>query len=190
MRIGCGTLFGSFLVLVGVSVIAREVFHVDVPVVRLGLAVGLIWFGVSILAGSVGVKVPSFTNTSDTVLFSSGDLDASGQRELNVVFGSGVIDLSHVPAASPPTVVTVNAVFSDATVRYDPAVPMRVTATSAFGRAALPNEGAVVFGERTWESPGFDPRGRGITVHATAVFGNLRFSPVGMELSGLAHPTP
>ena len=185
------TLFGLLLVLGGTAIVVKQVLHVDLPLFRVACGLLFLWTGLSLLAQSFGLSIPTPLAWDDqTLVLSHGDVAVEGDRELNVIFANGTIDLRTVPAANPPRPVEVNTVFGNATILYDASVPLSVDASSAFGVVELPSHETVSFGDRIWRSAGYDAGGPGIAVKASSVFGACRFVAAGeaSETAGTAAP--
>ena len=185
------TLFGLFLVLGGTAIVLKQVLHVDLPLVRVAFGVLFVWTGLSLLSQSFGLSIPAPLAWNDhSLVLSHGEVDVDGDRELNVIFANGTIDLRTVPAANPPRAVEINTVFGNATILYDASVPLSVDASSAFGVVELPNHETVAFGDRAWRSTGYDAARPGIAVKASSVFGACRFVAAGEahETAGTAAP--
>jgi hypothetical protein len=185
------TLLGVLLVLAGTALVVKQVFHVDLPLVRVAFGLLFIWMGVSLVSQSFGLSIPAPLTWGDrAVVFSNDSIHAEGNHELDVIFSNGTIDLrtTHAQVATPP--VEINTVFGNTTILYDPSVPLYVDASSAFGRMELPNHDAFAFGDRTWQSAGYDPRHPAIRVKATSVFGSCHFVAAGeaSEATGTAAP--
>jgi predicted membrane protein len=174
------TLFGLILVLAGTAIVLKQVLHVELPLVRVAFGVLFVWTGLSLLSQSFGRPIPAPLAWDDhTLLLSHGEVDADADRELNVIFANGTIDLRTVPASNPPRAVEVNTVFGNTTVLYDASVPLHVDASSAFGVVELPNHETVAFGDRQWNSSGYEGGRPGLAVKASSVFGACRFVAAG-----------
>lgn len=173
------TLFGLFLVLGGTTIVLKQVLHVDLPLVRVAFGLLFVWTGLSLLSQSFGLAVPApLAWDNRSLVLSHGEVDVDADRELNVIFASGTIDLRTVPAVNPPRAVEINTVFGNATILYDASAPLSVDASSAFGFVELPNHETVSFGDRAWHSPGSEDRPR-VAVKVSSVFGACRFVAAG-----------
>src|SRR4051812_40764150 len=81
--------WGIIIVLIGLSIILREIFHVHIPFVRIIFGVLLIYWGVKMIAGGF---VRSW-GRSDAI-FTEAKMKYDGdQRKYDIVFGNGTIDL-------------------------------------------------------------------------------------------------
>jgi hypothetical protein len=166
-----GFFWGIVLVLLGVSMILKVVFHLDIPVFRLVVAGVLIFLGVRLLLGMShgGAGAPR-----NTVLFGEGDLgSAPADREYSVVFGKGILDLKGLDPATRTEALEFVTVFGEGTLRVDPAVPTKVTMTAAFGGARAPDGAQTAFGTYVYRTPGLREDAPFLDVRATVVFGSL-----------------
>ena len=156
--------WGVSLIVLGILAILRVHF----PIFRILVALFFIYLGLSMLLGWF-----AFKPDRNTVFFMDGVISASDQsEEYNVVFGRATIDLSGISPEKNPN-IEVNAVFGSATMKVDPTIPVRITASTAFGRVELPDGGLAAFGERTYKSRGFQEGQPHILVKANAVFGSI-----------------
>jgi hypothetical protein len=171
-RLTWGLMLGLFLLLAGLSVLAKEVFGVEIPVFRLAFALLLLYAGVSLLAGTAGYRTPR--PWDEVVVFGVTELDVSGRDEATVLFGQGTVDLSSV---QPPRKLTLNVIFGDAQLRYAPDTPLRIVSNTAFGATELPGGQTLPFGERQWTSPAWLADQPAIELTTNVVFGHLALRP-------------
>jgi hypothetical protein len=185
------TLFGILLALAGVSIVLKQVFHVDLALARVAFGLLLVWGGLAMLARGIGVSVPSpIAHGDDAIVFSSGLLDIGRQREIDVIFSSGTVDLTTIDPAAPSPALDINTIFGSTTVLYDASIPLRVQATSAFGLTELPNHEAFAFGDRAWQSQDYALASRSLSVKVASVFGSTRFVARGTEPAALSTTSP
>ncbi|HYW81970.1 MAG TPA: hypothetical protein VFB30_01865, partial [Spirochaetia bacterium] len=71
----------------------------------------------------------------------------------------------------------VNVVFGSGTLRLNPAMPVRVNMSSAFGTVEAPGGRSIAFGDMVYTSPSYKDGAPALEVHATAVFGRLTILP-------------
>lgn len=170
------TLVGLLLVVGGAAIVLKQVLHVDLPLFRVACGLLFVWTGLSLLSQSFGLSIPGpLAWDEHTMVLSHGEVDMDGERELNVIFSNGTIDLRTAHARIPPAPVEINTVFGSTTILYDPSVPLYVDASSAFGLMELPNHDTFAFGDRMWQSAGYDSSRPAIRVKATSVFGSCHF---------------
>ena len=180
------TLFGILLALAGISIVLKQVFHVDLALARIAFGLLLVWGGLAMLMRGIPSPIAHHDNA---MVFSSGTIDVGRQRKVDVIFSSGTVDLGTIePSAVPELDLT--TVFGSTTVLYDASIPLRVQATSAFAHTELPNHEGFAFGDRTWQSADYAPGRPGLTVKVASVFGSTRFVERGAEAASMPTSLP
>lgn len=161
--------WGGLVVLAGLSIILHAI-GIRIPLFRFAFGLFLIWLGVLTILGGFRRT----TTRRETVVFESGTVQGrSDQREYNAVFGSAVFDLTGLRPDDQRRRIEVNAVFGQARVLIDPAVPVRVEGSAVFGQARFPDDRSVSFGERTYDSPGYRGGEPALELKVAAAFGQV-----------------
>ncbi len=93
--------------------------------------------------------------------------------DVTVVFGHGRLDLTGIRPEDRKDPIEFTTVFGSSTLRLDPAVPTRVTLSSAFGGAKAPDGTQLAFGTYVYRTPGQTDDVPFLDVRATVVFGGL-----------------
>ena len=181
------TLFGILLALAGISIVLKQVFHIDLALARIAFGLLLVWAGLAMVVR--GIPSP-IAHHDSAIVFSSGIIDVSRQREVHVIFSSGTVDLTTIDPASAPPELDITTVFGSTTVLYDPSTPLRIQASSAFAHTELPNHEEFAFGDRTWQSADFASGRAGVNVKVASVFGSTRFMARGSESASIATSLP
>ncbi len=166
-----GIFWGLALIVVGVWFIVRHRVPVHIPIGRIIVALVFIYLGVRVLVHGPVIR------EGHTVVFSDsfkGSVEADRGGDYNIVFGRGVVDLSSVSAAAGGRRTEVNVIFGSGVVRINPARPVRVDMSSAFGTVQAPNGASAVFGDAVYTTPSYREGADALRVKATAVFGALR----------------
>jgi hypothetical protein len=168
-----GIFWGVLLIVVGVWFLLRNSLPFHIPVVRLIIAVVLIYVGIRVLVVRPVIK------DSNTIVFSESSLaySPSHGRDYNVIFSSGSIDLTGISLAGGSVSTEVNVVFGNGTLRIDPSQPVRVSMSSAFGTVDAPSGRSVAFGDTVYTTSSYKDGAPALEIHATAVFGRLRIVP-------------
>lgn len=132
-----GSLFWGILIsLLGLSIILKHAFNIDLHLLRLFFGIVIILLGLKIIVGQtskhpVKLKVNGYHNYS---------------QEYNVVFSSRTIDLTNLPdKADFPGEITV--VFGNANVIIPDSINLEVSSTTVFGTTILPDRSYAGFGE-------------------------------------------
>lgn len=162
-----GTFIGLLIVLFGISIILKEVFHISFPIFRLLFGLLIIYFGVRVIAGG-------FNSNTSTQTFGNARMDYHpNQREYNVIFGNGVVDLSTMANVAGNRNIEVNVIFGNGVLKINENVPTMIELSTAFGQAGTNDRSANGFGETIYTTPGFDQNKPHLYVKASAVFGKL-----------------
>ncbi len=158
-------IWGTILVLLGLSLILKSIFHITIPLVRPFFGCILIYLGLSIM-------MDPFTDSPDKKSIIFGRSKITGQSNVttyNVTFGSGEIDLSHIDITSQ-TAITINTVLGSSVITLNPHIPTKVRVNALVARAGLPDETLVSFGRNVYTTSDDEPR---LILQANVVLGNL-----------------
>ncbi len=169
-----GTFWGAFLVLLGISVIAKAVFNLNVPFFRLFFGFLFLYVGIRLLMGSFC----PFKSGGHAV-FSRGvvhTVEAGSDKQHNTVFGEGTLDLRNIRIEGKTATVDANCVFGALEILIPKGVPLAVHANAAFADLNLPGGRSANFGESTYESPGLDRAKPHLGIRLNAVFSRVSFS--------------
>ncbi len=159
-----GVFWGIIVVLLGLSIILNVVTGVRIPFFRIFFGLLLIYWGVSLLAGARFGR-------SGTAVFSDSEVRATSAGKQDVIFGRAVIDLSGIVLKEGVNHYEVNTIFGASVIKLDPAMPVKVVASSAFGGVKMPDGGNVAFGESTWRSANLKEDSVYLLVKTAVVFG-------------------
>jgi len=164
-----GIFWGSVLIAVGVWFIVRRSVPVHIPVIRILIAVLFVYAGVRIL-----VRGPVSTD-HNVAIFSESRMSYAPDRsrEYNLIFSSGLVDLSSAAPSGASIHAEVNVIFGSGTLRINPSVPVRVSMSSAFGTVESPNGRSIAFGESVYTTDSWREGAPAVEIRATAVFGRL-----------------
>jgi hypothetical protein len=160
--------WGVLLIVLGALLIVKRYVPFDLPVGRIIVALVFVYLGVRIIVHGPAVR------GENTVVFGSRTTlagDAGGSRDYNVIFGSGDIDLTSLPADDGTR--EVNVIFGSGTLRVAPDAPVQIRMSSVFGSVRAPDGATVSFGDRTWTSPSYREGSPALRIKAAAVFGSL-----------------
>ena len=169
-----GGFWGVLLIVVGVWFLVRRYIPFNIPLFRVVIAVILVYIGIRVL-----VNGPVIHHDRNTMVFSESSLQWSPAhgRDYNVLFSSGTVDLTGVELAGRTVRTEVNVVFGSGTLRLDPAMPVRVNMSSAFGTVEAPGGRSIAFGDTVYTTSSYRDGAPALEVHATAVFGRLTILP-------------
>ena len=161
--------WGVLLIILGVSVVVKAIFHVNIPVFSIIIAFILIYGGIRILMGGF-----SFEKPQNMIIFDDSKIEITNpQDNYNIIFRRGSIDLSAVVLNKDTPKIHINTIFGGGVIRINPELPVRVTVNSAFAEAKLPDGSAVQFGNSSYQSKNFEEGQNCLQVEANVVFGGL-----------------
>ncbi|MCX7821465.1 MAG: hypothetical protein N2258_07310 [Brevinematales bacterium] len=142
-----GVFWGIVLIIFGLSVILKAIFHIDIPIFKIFVAFFFIYLGVKILIGDKIIK-PAQSNKD--IVFAEGDFSYSNEdyKEYNIIFGSGRIDLSKIENLTSNKTIKINTVFGSGILYLKKNSPFRLKTSVAFGGINFPDGEAIYFGEK------------------------------------------
>ncbi|MFC2150919.1 hypothetical protein ACFLSE_00190 [Bacteroidota bacterium] len=173
MKMGAGLFWGLLLILIGIGIVIRVVFNINIPVVKFVIAFFFIFIGIKLLVGNFNF----WDNRGDenTTIFSESRIDGLSEdfKEYNIVFGSSVIDLRDVDLTNGSKEIKINTIFGATIVKIDEKTPVRIKADAAFASAKLPNGDTAAFGTGKYESETFSKDSNYIYIKCDVVFGGF-----------------
>ncbi len=145
--------WGVLLLLWGLSLILKGLNIVDLPLVKIFIAIVIILFGLRLLIGPRHFRTHSVR----------GSITSSGSTEYTSVFGSQTVDLTDIKPDAAPLDVT--AVFGSTYVILPNDINFEITPTAVFGSCTVPPKPSQAQS---------NPAGK-IFIEANAVFGKVEF---------------
>jgi len=171
------TFWGIVLVFLGITIILDQFFGIDFPFWGVFWSVVLIAFGLSLLLKKdhdwPGDWRPGKVAGGDIVFNDAAVEGDEKQRDYNIIFSRGEIDLRKISAKDKNIYFRINNVFAGGSVIIDKNKPVKVAASSAFGSVVLPNGRNIAFGETEYVTSSFSPEKPFIFIKCSAVFGEL-----------------
>lgn len=163
-----GLFWGIILILIGVSIIVRVLFNIDLPVFRIVFALIIIYFGVKILTGGNWIK----TN-GKTAIFDNKTMNvATDGTEYNVIFSKARIDADSKLQENGEK-LEINSVFGSTVLKISSVVPTMVKVSAAFSTTYLPDGNSISFGSYTYKNSSFSPNSPYRLIEANAVFSSF-----------------
>jgi predicted membrane protein len=159
--------WGVIIVLIGLSIILREVFHINIPFVRIVFGILLIYWGIKIISGGFGRKWDRHSAVSNEAKMVYDD----DQKDYDIVFGRGTIDLFKMQTPIQNKKIDISVVFGNGLLILNDSIPIKVKMTAVFGSAEAPDKSANGFGETTYTTSAYNENGPHILIDATTVFG-------------------
>lgn len=162
-----GLFWGLILVLLGLSVILKSVFHINIPLIKILLAILLIYWGITLLIGKTS------HSSDDMIMFKNTKVNLDhGQNEKTILFGSGVIDLTDITLSDGRYDLDVNVIFGSGVVYIPENIPAVIKVSVVFGEGRFPNGSSEVFGDETFKTENFDKNQPYLNLNMDVVFGS------------------
>lgn len=174
MKMGSGMFWGILLIVIGVSLILKIIFHIDFPIFKIVIAFVFIYLGIKILIGP-NFKFFSERKTENTVVFGHTRFDSfEANKEYNIVFGKGEYDFSDLTLDSVlVTKLDLHTVFGNSRVILPPLMPVKIEIDAAFSGVTFPNGNTASFGTSVYTSKNFDDSKPYLYIKADVVFGSM-----------------
>ena len=166
MRLFQESFLGILLIIIGSLYLLRYYLHWNISVIRVTVGVMLILAGLSAIFGSFGSE-------KDIIFDNKIIKPEQPQGEYNIIFSSGIIDLSNLSLEQVPRQVEINTIFGRGELLLSADLPVLIKASSAFGSVQLPNATGVVFGESSFFTPAYQADHPYLLIKVNVVFGNL-----------------
>jgi predicted membrane protein len=174
MKMGGSLFWGIVLIIVGLSLIVKVVFHIDFPIIKVLFAFFFIFLGIKILVGGWGSHI--FRSGPNDVVFGQGKFVHENvvPKEQNVIFGNGSIDFRRINMNALPAEIEINTVFSGCEVLLKKDLPVKIKIDAAMSGVSLPNNNTTVLGSAFYQSPNFNEKLPYLSIKANAVFSGLK----------------
>ena len=172
MKMVPGFFWGLVLIFIGVAIIFRIVF--DVNLFRIIIAVLIILFGIRILVGKGWM--PERPKKEHDTLFSDRNYNQIPKEntEYNVVFGKSVYDFTGQDSILHETVrIKINVVFGAAIIKINPDMPVRIKSEAVFGGSRMPDGNTVAFGSIHYSTRSFSENSPHLYIESDVVFGGI-----------------
>jgi len=165
MRGAQSYFWGILLIGIGILVILKYQFKLNISLPRIIIGVLFVAMGISMLMGG------SFSRNRSDMFFSEGRVEVvDPEKEYNIIFGNMIIDLSAIPRENLRDKIQINNIFGNALVKINPEIPTVVKLNSAFGSGNTPDGSSIVFGDHTYRTGEGTPQ---LTIEANVVFGKI-----------------
>ncbi len=167
--VSSAVFWGIIIILIGLSIILREVFHIHFPFLRVLFGLLLIFWGLKVLTGRSWKS-----RNHDAAVFSTANMSYDeSKREYNIVFGRGNVDLFKSEVPSQNKKVEINVVFGEGNIILNDSIPAKVEMNSVFGRVRSKDEQTGVFGSSVYTTSAYRQDEPYFQIEANAVFGNI-----------------
>ena len=171
---GPGTFWGLFLVLMGIALILKTFFKLDIPVIRIIFALLFILLGFKILFGNF--KYNKFKSDGNDIIFGEMNINADNLKHenYNIIFGKGIFDLRDIDINVTGTkYLKIGCVFGGVDLILKDSMPVKISIESVFSGGQLPDGSSTVFGNSTYISPNYDPLKPHFNIRLELVFSGV-----------------
>jgi len=173
MKMAPGLFWGVLLVLIGLAVIFRVIFNVNIFGVL--FAIFLIFIGISMLVGRPWM----FKGHSDekNTMFDDRRVTEQPQdhSEYNVIFGRSVYDFRNIKFTdNEPIRIKVNTIFGNSVILINKNTPVKIKSDAVFAGATMPDGNTVAFGSIQYSTDTFGVALNPLIIDAPVIFGALQ----------------
>ena len=174
MKMSSSIFWGIILILIGLSLILKVVFHVDFPFFKFLFAFFLIYLGIRIFIGK-DFRLFSDAGDEQTVIFSQRTITrVESGKEYNVIFGNGIYDLRNFEYSQDEEVsIKMNTVFGNSEVLIGDSIPLEIKAHTVFAGSKMPDGNTTAFGESEYSNKGYN-QPPVLRIEANTVFGGFQ----------------
>ena len=152
-RFGFGFVVGVIVLLIGASIAIDVLFGIHFPLLPLAFAILLIALGTRMMARGTSRSDRGDVRGEAWLAdrrFTPAEVDSD--RRYDVIFGRGVIDLTHVVEPLQDVTISVDTVFGASVVKLDPAMAVEIVGNSMFGEVRMPDRTMTAMGGITYRS--------------------------------------
>ena len=165
--------WGIMLIVLGITIVIKVLFNINIPVFRVVFACGLIYIGIwFLIGGKFGWQQPG-----NNVIFNHKQIKITEptNEEFNVIFGEGMIDLTDIHLDKGVTNLKINTIFGKGVIKIDPNIPTKIVITSPFAVAEMPDGNRITFGnDYIYKSKNYQDETNYLRIKADVVFGELK----------------
>lgn len=166
MKIFREYFWGVFLIFSGVVLLLKLRTNMNISAIRLIIGFFFVYFGLSVMFGGF------YPKSEKDLIFDSGNIKPIElSKEYNVIFSSGVIDLSDINLDSPKK-VEINCVFGSGTVYINEDMNVVINGNAAFASLSTPDGRNLHFGDTKFGN-NLEKSTNYLVIEANSVFGNL-----------------
>ncbi|REK48910.1 MAG: hypothetical protein DWQ48_08505 [Bacteroidetes bacterium] len=163
------TFWGIIIILLGVSIILKEVFHIQFPFFRVIIGLLLIYWGIKVISGSTWKS-----RSSSSAVFGEQEMKySSDEKEYGFVFGTGTVDLFKAEVPVQNKKIEVGVVFGNATLILNDSIPAIVEMSTVFGAVNAPGRSVAMIGNSNYTTAAYKSDQPAYRIEAGAVFGKI-----------------
>lgn len=166
-------VWGSVLVIVGLSLIFKTIFGFSLPIIRPFMGLLLLYAGFVMI---VNPKSTPGRTPSNTIAFSTRTIRPTVAHDTyHTAFGSSIIDLTQLSYEGCETTLHINTAFGTTKLIIRKDIPTRVVLSTSFGYALMPDGSTHTLGHYEYNSSTQTPD---LIIHINLAFANLEVETV------------
>jgi predicted membrane protein len=170
--------WGVVLVLFGIGLLLERLFGISFNFWGIFWSLVIVFLGLNIAFGEKNKEecCSRLTDTKDgNIIFNdSANVEVDGKKgEYNIIFSQGQIDLSKIKIEGKNVYLKVNNIFASGSLKLDPKMPIKISASCAFGEVKSPDKREISFGEMEYMTKSYSPDKPYLFVRISTVFGAL-----------------
>jgi len=158
------TFWGAIIILLGLSIILKSIFNIDIPFFRIIVGIIIIAVGIKLITSSFAEKPKNIK--IDTESIKEGN-------EYNVIFGKSIIDLSKIDTDQRSTIIEINTIFGTTNLYIKKEQNIRIIVDVAFGYVTFPDSSGISFGNRIYDNNNYNNTENYIIIKTNTTFGTL-----------------
>ncbi|MDH5717283.1 MAG: LiaF-related protein [Spirochaetia bacterium] len=165
-----GAFWGVFLIIVGLTILLRVFFNIDLPIIRIFFGLFIIAVGISVLTG----KGWQFKDASNTIFSENTFIAEGNEKKYNVIFSKGKIDLTNIKITNVNLEIEINSIFAENKILIDNEIPMHIKINSAFAGVFTPDGSITSFGSFNYSNKKYDKSKPYLKVIVNSVFASVK----------------
>ena len=165
-----GIFWGFIVILFGVGILLKSVFHVNIPFFKILIGIIIIFFGISFIVGAMSQR------KSEAIFRDYNFNFVTIEKEYNIVFSKSVFDFTNFNFSNyNGEFIKINSAFSKSEIYLSRNfVEYEIRADSVFGVVSLPNGESVSFGNIARLENAENSELKRINLHVSSVFGETK----------------
>ena len=165
-----GIFWGFIVILFGVGILLKSVFHVNIPFFKILIGIIVILFGVSIIFNAI-----NSTRRNNTVFREYNFNFWTIEKEYNIVFSKSVFDFTNFNFSNyNGEFIKINSAFSKSEIYLSRNFEYEIRVDSVFGVVSLPNGESVSFGNIARLENAENSELKRINLHVSSVFSETK----------------
>ncbi len=167
-----GFFWGFVLIFIGIAIIFRVVFDINLFRVIIGIVV--ILFGIKILIGK-NIITEKPKKDWETIFSERNYKEMPKDRAgYNVVFGKAVYDFTGMDTSMNENIrIKIDVVFGAAIIKINKHAPVKIKSEAVFGGSRMPDGNTVAFGTITYNTDSFKTDAPHFYIESNVVFGGV-----------------